>query len=98
MKIKTYMQWLGYEAKDLVTGFEGIIECVNFDLYGCVQYIVRSKRNKDNESHSEYFDVTRIKIMSKKPVMSIPNFEEGYTAEGKKGAASKPCFNHSNPH
>ena len=28
---------LGFEAKDKITGFKGIIDSLNLDLYGCIE-------------------------------------------------------------
>jgi hypothetical protein len=37
-----------------------------------------------------WFDVSRLKVLSKKPLMDAPNFEWGDVAEGKKGPANLP--------
>ena len=38
--IKEAINMLGRKAKDRVTGFEGVISSVSFDLYGCVCGII----------------------------------------------------------
>jgi len=82
---------LGRKAKDLVTGFSGVISTISFDLYGCIQVVITPPVDKDGKvKDGHYFDITRIKITDKKPVMALPDFSAGYTAEGKKGCAEKP--------
>jgi hypothetical protein len=34
--------------------------------------------------------VNRLKVLSRKPVMELPNFDYGPQAEGRQGAAEKP--------
>lgn len=85
---------LGMKAKDRVTGLMGIVTSVSFDLYGCVQAILHPGLNDKNEiMDSHWFDVSRLEIISKVPVMEQPNFITGYIAEGKKGPSEKPAFN-----
>lgn len=86
-----HIKLLGYKARDKVTGFEGIITSVSFELYGCIQIILTPQAKNNNKvEHGDWFDVTRLKIQSKNPVMDLPAFTSGYIAEGKKGAAKKP--------
>jgi hypothetical protein len=81
---------LGFEAEDKITGFSGVITSMSFDLYGCVQAIITCKElDKDNKPINGWYDVTRLTITSTKRVMKIPNFDEGYVAEGKSGCDSK---------
>jgi len=88
--IKKYLKFLGYRAKDKVTGFVGVVDSVCFDLYGCIQVSLKPPMNNQGEVRSGYwFDINRIQLLSKKSVIEVPNFEEGYQAEGKQGAADK---------
>lgn len=65
---------LGFKAKDIVTGFTGVITLISFDLYGCVQFVLTPKVNKDGKSiNGRWFDVTRLEIKSKKAVMVVPH-------------------------
>lgn len=92
--IEKHLSLLGFKAKDKVTGFEGIITSIAFDLYGCIQAILNSEMNKDGKLGDQYwFDISRLQIKSKKSVISQPNFTQGYQAEGKQGFAEKPIFN-----
>jgi hypothetical protein len=88
--IRKHLELLGMKVEDRVTGFHGIVESISFDLYGCVQAIVRpgiDKEGKPKDSH--WFDVGRLQIMSG-PVMDRPSFDFGAQAEGRKGPAEKP--------
>lgn len=91
MEVKKHIELLGYKAEDKITGYKGVIDSISFDLYGCVQASIRPPMNEMGELPNGYWvDVTRLKIMGKKPVVDAPNFDYGYVAEGKKGPADKP--------
>jgi len=90
--IQYHIDKLGHEGKDKVTGIEGVIESVGFDLYGCIQYCVRPKQKEDAMLDAYWLDVTRVVITSDNPVMNQPDFEAGYVAEGNKGPAMKPTL------
>lgn len=88
-----HIELLGYKAKDKVTGFSGVIDSVCFDAYGCIQISLKPPMNKDGEIPQGYwFDVTRLEIDTKKRVVEMPNFYQGYVAEGRKGASVKPSL------
>jgi len=90
--IERHMKLLGKTATDKVTGFKGVIDSINFDLYGCIQVSICPKSEKGiTIENSRWFDVTRLKKVSVNPVMTLPDFSLGYVAEGKKGAAEKPA-------
>ena len=76
--IQNHIDLLGLKAEDKVTKFKGVITCLSFDLYGCVQVIITpevdSKSGKKEEGH--WHDVNRIILKSKKPVMKQPEFKE----------------------
>ena len=79
---------LGMKARDCVTGFEGVVTSISFDLYGCNSALINpglDKEGKTKDSH--WFDINRLKIISKHPVMRQPEFVSG-TVE--KGAEIKP--------
>lgn len=89
--MKQHFDMLGHKAKDKVTGFKGVVSSLSFDLYGCVQVVLTPEVDgKGERQDGTWFDVTRIKITSKKRVMDVPDFEKGYISEGNKGAAEKP--------
>ena len=37
----TDLELLGLQVRDKVTGFAGVCESVSYDLYGCIQGVVR---------------------------------------------------------
>jgi len=91
--VKKHIELLGQKAKDKVTGFKGVIDSVCFDLYGCIQVLIAPEVKDDNKKGDSYwYDVNRVTILSKKPVMNVPNFDYGDISEGKKGPAHKPNF------
>jgi hypothetical protein len=50
---------LGCKGKDKVTGYEGIISSVSFDLYGCVQLALTppAKKGETELKHGHWFDI-----------------------------------------
>lgn len=91
-QIHTHLAKLGFKVRDRVTGVEGIITSVGFDLFGCVQAIVNPGLDKDNKPRdSLWFDINRLEMLSKKPVMQQPDFVTGPQAEGRQGPAEKPA-------
>jgi len=83
-----HINLLGYRATDKITGFSGVIETVGFELYGCVQVIL--KPPMDNEGKipdARWFDVTRLDVDTSERVVPVPDFKSGYVAEGRKRAA-----------
>ena len=92
--MKRHMKLLGLPVKDLVTGTEGIVTSVSYDLYGCVQALVDPGLDKDGKrKDSRWFDVARLETTSDTPVMPVPDFDappEVAVAEGRKGPAERP--------
>lgn len=92
--IKETVQLLGYKCKDKVSGFTGTIISVSFDLFGCVQIIVKpnvTAEGKLEEAHC--FDVNRIEITSKERVMEVPPFDYvKLPAQYKQGPAEKAAL------
>lgn len=85
-----HFKLLGLKVKDSVTGFKGVVTGLCFDLYGCIQAVVTPPVDKDGKTFDgRWFDITRLEILSKKPVMELPDFAQGYVSEGKKGCADK---------
>lgn len=91
MAPETHLALLGLKAQDCVTELTGVITCVSFDLFGCIQVILSPPAKDGGEiPQGAWLDITRLKILDDKPVMAIPEFRRGYVSTGKKGAASKP--------
>ena len=78
---------LGRKVRDKVTGLEGVVTSLSFDLYGCIQAVVT-----ENIEKCYWADITRLEVLDPRPVMELPNFAKGYVAEGRKGPAQKPNF------
>lgn len=88
--IKKHLEMLGKPAMDLVTEQEGVVTCISFDLYGCVQAVLTPPAKDGKVLEGNWMDITRIEITEEVAVMALPDFEKGYVAEGKKGPAEKP--------
>ena len=94
MNIKKHLSLLGLKVKDRVTGQEGTVTSVCFDLYGCIQGALHPGLDeKGNPRDSFWLDVSRLEILGKKPVMPVPDFDFGPQAEGRQGPAEKPKLN-----
>lgn len=92
MNVKKHLDLLGLFVKDRVTGFEGVVSSVCFDLYGCIQAFVSPGVDKDGKKQDgHWFDVNRLKVESEKPIMDRPDFDYGPIAEGRHGPADKPA-------
>lgn len=90
MQVK-HMNLLGLTARDKVTGFEGVVSTVSFDLYGCIQAVLVPPLDKEGKKQDGcWFDVSRLTVVNDTPVMEVPDFTEGPVAEGRKGPAEKP--------
>lgn len=90
MQIK-HMELLGLTVRDRVTGYEGVVSSVSFDLYGCIQAVVAPPLGSDGKmADGHWFDVSRLVVVNDVPVMDVPDFTVGPVAEGRKGPANKP--------
>lgn len=86
-----YLQLLGFKVRDVVTGFEGVVESVSFDLYGCVQAVVRGPvTEKGDVLDGRWFDMKRLKQISQTPVMMVPRFA-AIPAGSETGGSEKPA-------
>lgn len=93
--LKKNLDLLGLRVLDRVTGAKGVVTSVGFDLYGCIQAVVNPGLDKDGKAaESHWYDVSRLEVVSDKPVMPRPQFE--WTPEtvsaGRKGPAERPAF------
>lgn len=70
------LQLLGHEVEDKVGGAKGVVVSMTFDLYGCIQALVRLPFDKKAGKEGEvfWFDTKRLTVLSKKPVMNQPDF------------------------
>jgi len=89
--VRNHLKLLGFKAKDKITGLEGTITHVGFDLYGCVQTIINPGLDKDGKPREPlWFDIQRLEILGKKPVMQAPVFDYYLEREVDSGPAEKP--------
>lgn len=67
---------LGLTGRDKVTGSEGIVTTVSFDLYGCAQLWLTPLVDKDGKRpDGTWYDVNRIDVNTAVPrVMPVPDF------------------------
>lgn len=57
----------GQEVRDVISGFKGIITGKCDYISGCEQYLVQPKgKTSDKKPESIWFDVDRLKLVSKK--------------------------------
>jgi hypothetical protein len=69
------LRFLGLRVQDKVTGFNGIVSSIGFDLYGCIQAVVTPQVREDGKSEeSRWYDVKRLKVLDSEPVMELPDF------------------------
>lgn len=79
------LELLGMKVEDKVTGTRGVVTSICYDLFGCVQAVINQGIDKDGKAlDSHWFDIERLEVTSKEPVMTVPNFGE------VKGPAEKP--------
>lgn len=73
--MKEYIEALGREAEDVVTGFSGVVESVMFDICGSVQVILTPPASNDPEkSKGRWFDFKRLKFVGVDRVLPLPTF------------------------
>jgi hypothetical protein len=89
--VEKHLKLLGMTVKDKASDFHGIVVTIGFDLYGCIQADVRPKElDKEGKvQHGYWFDINRLIITNKNPVMQPPEYKYGDIAEGKQGCSLK---------
>ena len=93
--IGRHIALLGKPVVDKVTKFRGVVVSLSFDLFGCIQAVVKpyADADKGELKDGHWFDITRLEVESDSRVMPLPEFSKGYIAEGKKGPAAKTIPN-----
>lgn len=82
---------LGYRMRDKITGLEGVITSVCFDLYGCVQAALHPGLNKENQpAEQHWFDIARLEKLETYRVMQPPAIGSSPAASYDQGPAEKP--------
>jgi hypothetical protein len=77
--MRQHLALLGHHVRDVVTGTEGIVSSVSFDISGCVQGRVSpTKKVGEKELPQSYwFDTKRLtEIGDGQPVMDQPSFQD----------------------
>ncbi|RLB11460.1 MAG: hypothetical protein DRG39_04070 [Deltaproteobacteria bacterium] len=90
--MKSYLDLLGHEVEDKVSDYKGVVISISYDLYGRIQADVWPRELGENglPKQGYWLDVSRLRVVSKKPPMERPSFEQGKVAVGKKGPAKLP--------
>jgi hypothetical protein len=90
--LQEYVDTLGLPATDKVTGFQGVISSVSFDLYGCIQVALTPPIDKDGKLvDGRWFDVNRLHIgkgAEDQRKMPVPEYKA--LAKFQYGPAEKP--------
>ncbi len=73
--MQQYMRFLGKTVRDKITGAEGVVTSISFDLYGRVQSMIKRPIDKDGRVPDSFWhDIKRVEIIDNKEVMPVPNF------------------------
>ena len=89
--MQEHLKLLGFKVRDVVSGFEGVVTSIGFDLYGCVQAIVSPTTDEKGKlDEARWFDTKRLTATSDAPVMPVPSFVVVPGDAEKPGAPSKP--------
>jgi hypothetical protein len=75
-EVEKNLRLLGLKARDVVTGFTGIVSTINFDLYGCVQAVLTPEAKDGKPLDGGWFDTKRLTVLSSDRVMPLPLFIE----------------------
>lgn len=78
---------LGATAKDIVTGFEGIVTGRAQYLTGCDQYVITPKVEKGSFQEGRWFDENRLAVQKAK-VVTLPALESRKTGGPATGVAA----------
>lgn len=98
--VEAHLDLLGRYMRDRVSGFEGVISSISFDLYGCIQAAVSPRVDKDGKlPDGKWMDIHRLEPVniSDERSMPMPNFTAppafGATPQvHQHGPAEKPDF------
>jgi hypothetical protein len=90
--MEKHLALLGFKVRDIVTNFEGVVESIGFDLYGCVQAVVKPSvvDEKGQPQEGRWFDLKRLVALSDSPIMPVPSFEVVPGGTNKPAHSSSP--------
>ncbi len=97
MSVAAHIDLLGRTVKDRVTGMQGVVSAISFDLYGCIQAALTPPVDKDGKARDgHWYDVHRLELLGDKRCMAVPQFDKapkfGATpATHAHGPAEKPA-------
>ena len=78
--MQQYMKCLGETVRDKLTDIEGTVTSISFDLYGCVQAIIKQRIDKDGKvPDTKWHDIKRLDIIPGGHIMPVPNYGEMQT-------------------
>lgn len=90
------LELLGKKVRDRVTGMTGIVETVSYDLYGCIQAVVRAPVDEKGViPDGRWLDTNRLEVVEATRVMAIPG--DRFSVERLApvpGASEKPAKAH----
>lgn len=73
--MEKHLRLLGFKVRDVITGFEGTVTSISFDISGCIQAIVQPEADKGMKiEDSRWFGTKRLFAISKDPVTELPTF------------------------
>jgi hypothetical protein len=74
--MKEHLKFLGLRVRDLVTGSEGVVVSISFDVSGCVQGLINPGKLADGKlGDSFWVDTKRLRAVADTPVVEQPTFE-----------------------
>lgn len=89
--IKESLNMLGLYCKDKITGNEGTVTSIAFDLYGCVTAILNPEVQDGKPREQNWYDIQRLEIIAEvKRKMDVPDFESKTLLSFDSGPAEKP--------
>lgn len=73
---QAYLDMLGLDAMDKITGFTGAVVSISFDVSGCVQAYLqpKAKQSKDADDSGRWFDVKRLDLGGR--LVNVPDFSD----------------------
>tara|TARA_R110001583_G_scaffold155783_7_gene307468 strand:+ start:166 stop:504 length:339 start_codon:yes stop_codon:yes gene_type:complete len=97
-QVQKFIDLLGHRCRDRITGIEGTITHVGFDLYGCIQAIIHPGQAEPTKAaETLWMDLNRLEVFDDEKVMEPPTFQGtdpesiGVKLIGKKPAGNGPA-------
>ncbi len=85
--MKNHLELLGYKVRDSVSGIEGVVSSICFDISGCIQGAVKLPAGKDGKMGESYWvDLKQLEKVSKWPVTAVSTYDV------VPGSQAKPAF------